>query len=133
MTTELHALSDLIKFYLEELSPVLSGNMVREILMAELVEVNDHEITFCISAPFYDMKLWKEKGTIVHNNLHINAYGGKGTHAWAYSDMTDYARIVNDAGAFGSHNKSMHWVNRVCDMCARLIPNAEVDNRLELN
>lgn len=120
MTTELHALSDLIKFYLEELSPVLSGNMVREILMAELVEVNDHEVTFCISAPFYDITRWEKEKVIIHTNAN---YGG----------VTDYAALVNRAGAFGSHNKSMHWINRVCDMCARLIPNAEVDNRLELN
>ena len=133
MTQELHALSDLIKFYLEELSPVLSGNMVREILMAELVNVSDHEVTFCISAPFYDMKLWREKGVIVHSNLHINIYGGKSTHASAYGDITDYAMWVNELGAFGSQNESMHWVNRVCDMCAHLIPNAEVINRLELS
>lgn len=133
MTQELHALSDLIKFYLEELSPVLSGNMVREILNAELVEVNDHEITFCISAPFYDTKLWKEKGVIVNSGESIQIGIGKHTFKANYGGITDYAMWVNEVGAFGSHNKSMHWVNRVCDMCARLIPNAEVDNRLELS
>lgn len=119
MTKELDQLSTLIKFYLEEMSPILSGNMFREIATAELVSVSDNEITFCINAPFYDMKKWKETGAIVHT--------GK-----KYNGMSDYADIVNQSGAFGRHNESEHWVNRVCDMCARIIPNAEVINKLEL-
>lgn len=119
MTQELDQLSSLIKFYLEEMAPILSGNMFREITTAELVSVSDNEVTFCINAPFYDMKKWRENGAIIHT--------GK-----KYGDISDYAMWVNDVGAFGKHNKSMHWVNRVCDMCARIMPNAEVINKLEL-
>lgn len=119
MTQEVQIISNLLKFYLEELSPILSGNMVREILNAELVSVSDNEVTFCINAPFYDMKKWQETGAIIHTGTD---FGG----------VTDYARQVNESGGFGSKNESMHWVNRVCDMVARLVPDAEVDNRLEL-
>lgn len=122
MTQELQIISNLLKFYLEESSPILSGNMVREILNAEIVEINDHEITFCINAPFYDLKKWKETGAIVP---------APAPKKW--SSFTDYAMWVNDSGAFGTHNASMHWVNRVCDMVARLVPNAEVNNKLEVS
>ena len=119
MTYELQTLSTLVKMYLEELSPILSGNMAREIMIAELVSVSDNEVTFCINAPFYDMKKWKEQGVIVHT--------GK-----SYGDVTDYAEQVNKNGAFGKHNKSENWVNRALYECAQLVPNAEVINKLEL-
>lgn len=119
MTQELEIMSNLLKFYLEEYSPVLSGNMVREILNTEIIKINDHEVMFVIDAPFYDMKKWREKGVIVHTGDVIE-------------NVTDYAQSVNDEGGFGSHNESMHWVNRVCNFVASLVPNAEIDNKLEL-
>ena len=119
MTEELQMLSTLVKMYLEDLSPILSGNMAREIMLAELVEIKDNEITFCINAPFYDMKKWRETGTIIHT--------GK-----KYGDISDYADIVNQMGAFGKHNKSEHWVNRAVNQAASYMPNAEIINKLEL-
>ena len=72
-------------------SPVLSGNM-----KAHIKQNGNYEIV--IEAPFYAMNIWKEQGIIVHINRIIN---GK----------TDYAEWVNKIGAFGTHNKSQHWVN----------------------
>lgn len=119
MTYELQTISTLVKMYLEELAPILSGNMFREIATAELVNVSENEVTFCISAPFYDMKKWKETGVIVHT--------GK-----KYKDMSDYADIVNQSGAFGKHNSSEHWVNRTLEFACGFLPNAEVINKLEV-
>lgn len=122
MTLELQTLSTLVKMLLEHETPILSGNMEREIMTAKLVSVNDHEITFCINAPFYDVNLWKQKGVIVHTGS---------PKKWP--SMTDYANWVNQIGAFGTHNKSMHWVNRAVNDAARMIPNAEIINKLELS
>jgi len=119
MTQELQTLSTLIKMYLEQLSPVLSGNMRNEINTTHLLRVNDHDVLFCVEAPFYDMKKWKETGVIVHTNKKIDK-------------ITDYAMWVNEVGAFGSHNESMHWLNRALNDVARVMPNAEVINELEL-
>lgn len=118
MSKELQQYSTMLKLYLEQLAPVLSGNTAREIIMAELVTVSDNEVTFCISAPYYDMKRWQETGAIIHTGTNVN---GK----------TDYANEVNEAGGFGSHNESEHWVYRVCDMVARTIADAEVDWRMK--
>lgn len=120
MTEELQTLSTLVKMYLEELAPILSGNMAREIIIAEIVEIKENEVTFCINAPFYDTNLWRKKGVIAHTG---KSYGG----------ITDYANWVNEIGAFGTHNASMHWVNRALNEAALMMPNAEVDNRLELS
>ena len=77
-------------------SPVLSGNMQS---MIQLGYGNDgYEIK--IPAPFYDATKWKKDKVIVHTGAVI---GG----------LTDYAYSVNEFGAFGTHNKSEHWVNRV--------------------
>lgn len=122
MTQELQQLAFLVKDFLEVQAPILSSNLFRCITKAQLVNVSDNEITFCIDAPFYDMKLWKEKGVIVHTNASPKKW----------PDITDYAMWLNDAGAFGTHNRSMHWVNRVCYAAAHVIPNAEVINKLEL-
>lgn len=76
-------------------SPVLSGNMQMNIQMGY---GNDgYEIV--IEAPFYDFNRWKKEGTIV--------YTGE-----SKKGFTDYAYWVNEAGGFGSHNKSEGWVNR---------------------
>lgn len=119
MTYELETLANLVKMYLEESSPILSGNMFREIATAELVDVKDNEVTFCINAPFYDMKKWRKTGVIVHT--------GK-----KYGSISDYAMWVNEMGAFGTHNKSEHWVNRALFDAALMVPNARVICELEL-
>lgn len=75
-------------------SPVLSGNMQSFIKQ----EVQDTR-NIVIDAPFYDMKKWEKEKVIVHTGETIN---GK----------TAYAYWVNELGAFGRRNKSMHWVNR---------------------
>ena len=133
MTQELQTLSALIQMLLLERTPILSGNMMREIAIAELVEVNDYEVTFCIEAPFYDMWLWKQRGVIVNSGHSIKINGGTHTYTASHGNITDYAMWVNEVGAFGTHNKSMHWVNRVLNEAASLIPNAEVINKLELD
>jgi len=82
-------------------SPILSGNMQYHI---QLGYGNDgYEVI--IEAPFYDMKQWRKNKTIVHT--------GETKHGFS-----DYAQWVNEAGGFGRHNKSEHWVNRsVNDIC----------------
>lgn len=75
-------------------SPVLSGNMKSLIKQ----EVNDTR-NIVIDAPFYDLKKWEKEKVIVHTGETIN---GK----------TAYALWLNELGAFGRPNKSMHWVNR---------------------
>lgn len=72
-------------------SPVLSGNM-----KAHIKQNGEYEII--IEAPFYDMAKWRKENVIVHTGQRI--YG-----------KTDYAEWVNKIGAFGTHNKSEHWVN----------------------
>lgn len=84
-------------------SPVLSGNMQYHI---QLGYEDDYVIK--IEAPFYDMKEFKKKGVIVHTGKSVNG-------------VTDYANWVNEAGGFGSHNKSEHWVNRVINECCNII------------
>ena len=76
--------------------PVLSGNMKSNL---EITDIKQDSITICISAPFYDLKEWKETGVIKHTGKVI-------------SGLTDYAMIVNSFGAFGKKNKSQFWANR---------------------
>ena len=100
-------------------SPVLSGNMLS---LIQTSEAYGSEFVIMIDAPFYDMKEWQKNKQVVHTNKTVD---GK----------TAYAQWVNDIGAFGTHNKSMHWVNRVCVGAAITLANeigAEVINELEL-
>lgn len=76
--------------------PVLSGNMKSNL---EITDIRANEITICISAPFYDLKEWRNTGVIKHTGKEIL---GK----------TDYAMWVNNLGAFGRRNKSQYWANR---------------------
>lgn len=83
-------------------SPVLSGNM------QSFIHLNEFGDGVIIEAPYYDGKLFREKQVIVHT--------GK-----TYRGHTDYAYDVNAYGAFGSHNKSEGWVNRVLnETCAEV-------------
>lgn len=107
MIEELH---NLIYTNLVMQSPVLSGNMKANISSMKLGEI-------CISGPAYDLKKWKKDKVIVHT-------GGP-----------DYANEVNISGAFGRHNKSEHWVNRVLFDSVSVIANeigAIVINELPL-
>lgn len=100
-------------------SPVLSGNMQS---LIQLGYIGSTEANIIIEAPFYDMKLWKDKKVVVHTGKNKK---GK----------TDYASSVNAVGGFGSHNKSENWVNRVCyDVCKVIAEEigAEVINKLPL-
>jgi len=100
-------------------SPVLSGNMQSHI---RVDSIKPKEITIVIEAPFYDMKEWSKTGRIL---LTGDSYNG----------ITNYAQWVNDIGAFGTRNDSMHWVNRVLYVCCKAIAvqeGAEVINELPL-
>lgn len=100
-------------------SPILSGNMQGHI---QIKDFNENKCELVIDAPFYDMAEWQKNKTIVHTG---DIIGGK----------TAYAEWVNKAGGFGTHNKSEHWVNRVCVEVAQIIASeigATVINELEL-
>lgn len=85
-------------------SPILSGSMQMHI---QLGYGNDgYEVI--IEAPFYDMKKWEKNKTLVYTGETKNGF-------------TDYAQWVNEAGGFGKHNKSEHWVNRVVNEVCRSI------------
>lgn len=99
MTQELQELYNLVKTMLYVESPVLSGNMKQGI---KTTKVDENEITIEIEAKFYDMKKWRKDRVINHTGKTING-------------RTDYAEWVNRLGAFGTHNKSEHWVNRALD------------------
>ena len=119
MTEELEKLANLVKTYLQNMTPILSSNMLLEIDKAELVKVDDHTITFAIKAPFYNMKTWKKSGVIVHTGE-------------SYNGVKHYANWVNESGGFAKHNKSEHWVNRALNEAALMMPNAIIINELEL-
>lgn len=76
---------------LRENSPVLSGNMLAHI---EYANIDDNETTIVISGPSYDLEEWEKTKQIILTNEY------------------DYALWVNKFGAFGTGNKSKHWVNR---------------------
>lgn len=101
--------------------PVLSGNMKSNL---EIVDIRANEITICISAPFYDLKEWKETGVIKFTGS---------PKKWP--QFTDYAYWVNKSGAFSRHNKSQYWVNRSIYNSATTVANeigAILVNRLPL-
>lgn len=85
--------------------PVLSGNMKNTINVTGLEE---NEIKIAIEPKFYNLKKFKDEGIIVFDET------GKG-------NLTSYAKLVNDAGGFGTHNDSEHWVNRACYEVANAI------------
>lgn len=115
----LESIQSLLFMDLVNSSPVLSGNMKMNIHCG----VNTpKECQVIIEAPFYDLTKWKKDGTIIKTGENIK---GK----------TDYAYWVNEAGGFGRHNKSEHWVNRSMYEVALQIATqlgAEVINKLPL-
>ena len=119
MTNDAEKLYALVFYNLHAQSPVLSGNMLGHIQTSQAYGT---EFVIEIDAPFYDEKEWQKNRTIVHTGKTVNG-------------ETAYARMVNDIGAFGTRNKSMHWVNRVCVEAAIALASeigAEVINELEL-
>lgn len=102
-------------------SPRLSGNMKDNI---KIVEFSDHKVIIEISAKFYDINLWGKTGAIVFT-------GSPKKHP----GITDYPMWVNKKGAFGKHNQSEHFANRICNDVCEVIANeynGEVRNELEL-
>lgn len=100
-------------------SPRLSGNMKNNI---KIVEFGEHEVKIEISAKFYDMAIWNQYKSIV--------FTGKN-----YKGITDYPMWVNKVGAFGKHNKSEKFANRICYDVCQVIANqygGTVINELEL-
>lgn len=119
MTDTVEKLTSLLFSALVTSSPVLSGNMKS---MIQIDEYSGSECKIVIDAPFYDMKRWKKEGVVVFTGENIK---GK----------TAYAEWVNKEGGFGTHNKSMYWVNRACVEVATIIANeigATVINELQL-
>ncbi len=117
--TDAEKLYALVFYDLHAQSPVLSGNMLS---LIQTSQAYGTEFVIMIDAPFYDQKEWEKNKTVVHTGATID---GK----------TAYAQWVNDLGGFGTGNKSMHWVNRVCVQAAIAIASeigAEVINELEL-
>lgn len=99
-------------------SPVLSGSMQAHIQLG----YTGDEFAIIIDAPFYDMKEFKKNHNLVYTGKVING-------------MEAYAYWVNEVGAFGRHNKSEHWVNRVLNDCCLMIAGqigAQVINELPL-
>ena len=98
---------------------MLSGNMAS---LIQTSQAYGTEFVIMIDAPFYDAKEWEKNKRVVHTRKTVD---GK----------TAYAEWVNSIGAFGTHNKSMYWVNRVCLQSAMTLASeigAEVINELEL-
>lgn len=87
--------------------PVLSRSMKRHI---EIKEISDHKVIIEIEAPFYDLNIWRKEHRVKYTGKSINGF-------------TDYAYWVNKYGAFGTHNKSEHWVNRALDDSCKVIAN----------
>lgn len=117
--SDVEKLYSLVFYNLHTQVPILSGNMA---CFIQTSEAYGSEFVIVIEAPFYDEKEWKKTHSIVHTGATVR---GK----------TDYAQWVNDLGGYGTRNKSMHWVNRVCVEAATAIASeigAEVINELEL-
>ena len=99
-------------------SPVLSGSMQAHIQFG----YGNDGFEIIIDAPFYDQKEFRKNHNLVYTGEIKN---GK----------TAYAYWVNEMGAFGRHNKSEHWVNRVLNECCQAVASeigGTVINELQL-
>ena len=122
MNKDLIFLYNLINANLYAQAPVLSGNLKSHI---KVVSVEEHKVKIVLSARFYDTKIWEKTGQI------------KYTKGWKKNpQITNYAMFLNEVGAFGTRNKSMHWTNRaifqVCDAYANK-SGGSCDNKLPLD
>lgn len=117
--TELQEKLQFLCFYnLVMQSPVLSSSMQNHIQIG----YGNDGFQIVIDAPFYDAKEWEKNKQLVYTGAIKNG-------------MSAYAYWVNEVGAFGRHNKSEHWVNRVLnEACLALAGEigAEVINELQL-
>ena len=84
--------------------PILSGSMSIHISMG----YGNDGYEILIEAPFYDHTQFRKKGIIV--------YTGE-----TKKGVENYAQWVNEVGAFGKHNRSEHWVNRVVNEVCSLV------------
>lgn len=117
MTQELEKLYNLLYSNLLTNSPVLSGNLKNGI---QIKSVGNDEVVIVIDAKYYDTEYWKKTNKIFHT--------GK-----TYNGMDGYAFSLNKSGAFGSHNQSEGWVDRVIENVCETIANeigGEVKNEL---
>lgn len=124
MNKDIIFMANLLNNVLINQAPVLSGNLKQSI---RIKEIQDNEITIVIEPRFYNVAQYNKTGK-------INLYKAKQSIE-KYGRLS-YAEWLNDKGAFGTGNKSMHWTNRaiydVCTAFARTL-NAEVRNTLPLD
>lgn len=136
MDNTLLKITNLLTSLLETNCPVLSSNMKAHL---EVLKAEPNEVVICISAPFYDLKRWRETGAIVYTGLNANG-------------ITDYANLVNRFGAFyrgsevpqqiinsygyfKSSSKSKAWASKNCITAVNQVANeigAKVKNELQL-
>lgn len=130
VTNDCYEIARQVKANLQVKPPKLSGNL--RYFLASLPQlVSKDEIVMIISAPLYDVDHWMQTGQIQF----LPAPNPK------YPDITDYAMWLNDVGAFGTKNKSLHWANRGiyngCSAMAMLLSakghTVVIDNRLDLS
>ena len=117
MTKNIEKLQSLLFNQLLVNCPYLSGNMLNNISVKPL---SDKKVEITISAKFYDVDLFKNKGVIKFTNENHNG-------------ITNYAMWVDNYGGFFSHNKSENWITNTVADCCNVIGNeigAKVDNRL---
>ena len=118
-TVEVEKLYTMVLHKILSEAPVLSGNLKSSIHTALAY---GNEFVIVIDAPFYSQTDWEKYKAVVPTGKSVNG-------------QTAYAQMLNDVGAFGSRNKSMHWVNRACLDAVSTIASeigAEVINELEL-
>ena len=101
---DVEKLYNLILVSLRANAPRLSGNTKSSIHTSRQW---GREFTIVIDPDYYDVNLFKQTGR-------IQKVAGK-------HGSSSYAQSVNEKGAFGSHNKSMHWINKVVVNCAEQI------------
>ena len=101
---DVEKLYNLILVSLRANAPTLSGNTKNSIHTSRSF---GREFTIVIDPEYYDINLWKKTGILSNKVIK----GGS----------SSYAASVNEKGGFGTHNKSTHWVNKVCLSCVEQI------------
>ena len=122
MNKDLIFLYNLVNANLYAQAPVMSGNLKNHI---KVVSVSENKVVIRLEARFYDTKHWEKTGQI------------KYTKGWKKDpSITNYAMFLNEVGAFGTRNKSMHWVNRTLYQVCKAYADKngwEVNNTLPLD
>lgn len=100
--------------YLHAQAPIMSGNTQRSIRVSR---ISERKVVLVIDPKFYDVNYWKKTGKIRYTrNAFYDEKKEKIRYKYSWHkdmNMKSYAMFLNEVGAFGTHNKSMHWVNRV--------------------